>query len=94
MIRKLAAAALSILLLTGCAAEKPQEEPPMTEPTAAVTEPRLSVYDAMVERSLLNIGNPYRLQQKIRAAQNGEDITIAYIGGSITEGLDVGYTER
>lgn len=94
MIRKFAAAALSILLLTGCAAEKPQEEPPMTEPTAAVTEPRLSVYDAMVERSLLNIGNPYRLQQKIRAAQNGEDITIAYIGGSITEGLDVGYTER
>ena len=94
MIRKLAAAALSILLLTGCAAEKPQEEAPMTEPTAAVTEPRLSVYDAMVERSLLNIGNPYRLQQKIHAAQNGEDITIAYIGGSITEGLDVGYTER
>ena len=94
MIRKLAAAALSMLLLTGCAAEKPQEEPPMTEPTAAVTEPRLSVYDTMVERSLLNIGNPYRLQQKIRAAQNGEDITIAYIGGSITEGLDVGYTER
>lgn len=94
MKRKLAAAVLGILLLSGCAApEEAKEEPVMTtEPVAVQTaDPE---YDAMVERSLLNIGNPYRLQQKIRAAQSGEDITIAYIGGSITEGLDVNYAER
>lgn len=94
MKRKLVAAVLAILLLSGCAApEEAKEESVMTaEPVA--TEAADPVYDAMVERSLLNIGNPYRLQQKIRAAQNGEDITIAYIGGSITEGPDVSYAQR
>lgn len=94
MKRTLTALLLSLLLVSGCAAQKePQEETVMpTEPI--VTEAADPIYDAMVERSLLNIGNPYRLQQKIRAAQNGENVTIAYIGGSITEGLDVSYTER
>lgn len=71
MKRKLAAAVLGILLPSGCAApEDAKEEPVMTtEPVAVQTAD--SEYDAMVERSLLNIGNPYRLQQKIRAAQSG-----------------------
>lgn len=93
MIRKLTSLVLAVLLFAGCAATEPEQEETVmpTEVPAKTVDP---VYEAMVERSLLNIGNPYRLQQKIRAAQEGEDITIAYIGGSITEGLDVGYTER
>ncbi len=88
-----------LILLAGCANARPEpteEETTMpseiTEATTQETVP--TAYDAMVERSLLNIGNAYRLQQKIRAAQAGEDITIAYIGGSITEGLDVQPSER
>jgi len=94
MLRKLTALLLSLLILTGCAAKESNGEETVMPAETAETEPADSVYDAMVERSLLNIGNPYRLQQKIRAAQNGEDITVAYIGGSITEGLDVDYAQR
>lgn len=36
--------------------------------------------------SITNLGNTYRLKNAIEKAKNGEDVTIAYIGGSITEG--------
>ncbi len=36
--------------------------------------------------SLTNLGNTYRLKNAIEKAKKGEDVTIAYIGGSITEG--------
>ncbi len=37
-------------------------------------------------KSLTDLGNTYRLKKAIEKAKNGEDVTIAYIGGSITEG--------
>ncbi|MBQ9766562.1 MAG: SGNH/GDSL hydrolase family protein [Lachnospiraceae bacterium] len=40
----------------------------------------------MIERSLLQTGNTYRLKKAIEKAQNGEEVVIAYIGGSVTEG--------
>lgn len=40
----------------------------------------------MVERSLISIGNTERLHAAISKAQAGETVTIAYLGGSITEG--------
>ena len=40
----------------------------------------------MLARSLLLAGNNLRLKRVIERAQAGEDITIATIGGSITEG--------
>jgi lysophospholipase L1-like esterase len=43
-------------------------------------------YPKMIERSLLNLGNTYRLKQAISKARQGENVTIAYIGGSITQG--------
>jgi len=43
-------------------------------------------YEAMIEMSLLNKGNNKRLKIAIEKAQRGEDVTIAYIGGSITQG--------
>ncbi|WP_228275723.1 SGNH/GDSL hydrolase family protein [Gracilibacillus oryzae] len=53
------------------------------------TEPvdyRSERYKAMIRKSLLSKGNNYRLKTAIEKAENGEDITIAYIGGSITQG--------
>ncbi|HTX77688.1 MAG TPA: SGNH/GDSL hydrolase family protein [Terracidiphilus sp.] len=43
--------------------------------------------NAMLSHSLLAPGDPSRLQRLIRKARAGEPVTIACIGGSITEGL-------
>ena len=43
-------------------------------------------YKLMILRSLLSMGNPTRIKRAIDRAKNGEDITIAFIGGSITQG--------
>ncbi|MCL2718251.1 MAG: SGNH/GDSL hydrolase family protein [Lachnospiraceae bacterium] len=43
-------------------------------------------YQEMLKRSLLSTGNLNRLQKAIAKAKAGEDVTIAYIGGSITQG--------
>ena len=44
------------------------------------------VYEAMISRSLLHPGNPARLQKALDRARAGEEITVAFIGGSITQG--------
>ncbi len=36
--------------------------------------------------SLTQLGNTYRLKKAIEKAENGEDVNIVYLGGSITEG--------
>lgn len=46
----------------------------------------LDDYPEMIKRSLISSGNNYRLKKVIEKAQRGEEVTIAYIGGSITEG--------
>lgn len=43
-------------------------------------------YLDMLEKAQLNLGNNYRLKKIIEKAQSGEEVTIAAIGGSITEG--------
>lgn len=43
-------------------------------------------YLEVQRRSLMQTGNPARLQKAIDRARRGEDITIAFIGGSITQG--------
>ena len=43
-------------------------------------------YGKMIARSLVSTGNNYRLKKVIERARKGEDVTIAYIGGSITQG--------
>ena len=40
----------------------------------------------MVTTSLISTGNNYRIKKVIEKAQKGEKVTIAFIGGSITEG--------
>ena len=43
-------------------------------------------YRTMIHRSCMQTGNLYRMKRAIRKARAGEDVTIAYIGGSITQG--------
>lgn len=43
-------------------------------------------YKKMIAHSLVSTGNNYRLKRVIERAKAGEDVTIAYIGGSITQG--------
>lgn len=44
-------------------------------------------YSETVQRSFLSLGNTYRLENKLTQAMQGEKTTVAYIGGSITEGI-------
>ena len=44
----------------------------------------------MVERSLMTVGNTARMEKALAKAAEGKEITVAYIGGSITEGLTAG----
>lgn len=39
------------------------------------------------QNAIYNMGNTYRLRSKIEKAQKGEEVKIAYLGGSITEGV-------
>jgi lysophospholipase L1-like esterase len=38
------------------------------------------------KQSICNRGNLYRLKQAMKCAQNGQDLTVGFIGGSITQG--------
>jgi len=58
-----------------------------TEATTAEPQTDEEFYAAMVARSLNRIGNTHRLKEKLEQARSGEETTIAYIGGSITEGV-------
>lgn len=48
----------------------------------------LDFYNEMIKNSLISTGNNVRIKKVIEKAKNGEDVTIAYIGGSITEGAN------
>lgn len=43
-------------------------------------------YKNMIERSLVSMGNPSRIIDVMNRAKTGKDVTLAYIGGSITQG--------
>jgi len=43
-------------------------------------------YKEMIKRSLMNKGNLARLQSAMKKAAAGEEVTVSYIGGSITQG--------
>lgn len=96
---KITAAAAAIAMLAACTADNEtagvaSAETEIVAETAAETskapETPEEFHAAMVDRSLYSLGNVSRLKQKIEKARSGEDVTIAYIGGSITEGLTAG----
>lgn len=43
-------------------------------------------YRAMLRRSLMSVGDTGRVKRAIERARAGEEVTVAYIGGSITQG--------
>ena len=43
-------------------------------------------YKAMIQKSLMQAGNPGRLKKVLDKAQSGKDVTLSFIGGSITQG--------
>ena len=45
---------------------------------------RSEEYREMIQRSLMNFGNTCRIQRVIEKARDGKEVTLAYIGGSIT----------
>lgn len=57
---------------------KPQEE--------RVVDMESHGYQEMIERSLLSMGDAGRIRRVVEKARAGEPVTIAYIGGSITQG--------
>ncbi|MBP0955742.1 MAG: SGNH/GDSL hydrolase family protein [Oscillospiraceae bacterium] len=85
---------ISALLLSSCgkadngAAENLQtEEVQSVSETTKAPETPEEFHQAMVDRSLYSLGNTSRLKAKMEQARSGEKTTIAYIGGSITEGV-------
>lgn len=60
--------------------------------TAPEQEERVAIdanspyYQEMMNKSLLNMGNYARIKKVIDKAKKGEEVTIAFIGGSITQG--------
>lgn len=51
-------------------------------------------YAGMVEASTRSTGNNARIKKAIEKARAGEDVTIAYLGGSITEGFAASETDN
>ena len=59
---------------------------PTPEPTPKPTPDVEPEYLLMEEKSLISTGNNARIKSVMKRAQKGEEVTLAYIGGSITEG--------
>lgn len=43
-------------------------------------------YKAIIEKSLIQLGNTYRVKKAIEKARRGEEVYVCFIGGSITQG--------
>lgn len=72
-------------------AEAPAEPATTEAATATSAEPEapaeeLSARERIIQKSLLSVGNTSRFRRVLEKAAAGEEITVAYIGGSITEG--------
>ncbi|MDE5747599.1 MAG: SGNH/GDSL hydrolase family protein, partial [Acetatifactor sp.] len=72
----LATVAVRFYLQDGFDAPEVEEEEPVNFDSP--------LYRQMIEKSLMQIGNNARLKRAIDKARRGEDVTVAFIGGSIT----------
>lgn len=73
-----AVASVKLYLNDGFTAPEPEEEERVDFETP--------YYQRMLEKSLVQTGNNGRLKKAMEKAKRGEEITIAFIGGSITQG--------
>lgn len=76
--KQFAKVAVKLYLMDGFTAPEPEEEEQV--------DFEAPEYEEMIKQSLLSLGDTKRLQKAILKAKAGEDVTIAYIGGSITQG--------
>lgn len=76
---------IGVVKVTVKAAKAPTISP-SAAPTAAPAQITDAQHDEIIKRSLVSTGNNYRIKNAIEKARNGEPVTIAYIGGSITDG--------
>lgn len=79
----------TVLEATAAPTPEPTAEPtpePTAEPTPAPTEVPVDWYQETLNKSIVSIGNNGRLEKVIEKLKNNEDVTIAMIGGSVTEG--------
>ena len=95
---------ITAMFLAACGETAPETAPADTAPaaseteTAEISETELDYtpttpeefHRAMVTRSLYSMGDPTRLKAKIAKGRAGETVTMAFIGGSITEGVGGG----
>lgn len=90
------AAALCLACLGGCSNSDDsskgasQSETSSAAPVEKTPETPQEWHDAMIKKAMYSYGSTALMQEKIQKAQNGEEVTIAYLGGSITEGLTAG----
>ncbi len=61
------------------------------DPAVAFGSP---AYREMIARSFLSGGNNYRLKQVLRRMRAGDEVTIAFLGGSITQGAGAVPTQK
>lgn len=93
------ALALTGAALVSCGAEEKTSPESKAEDSSAAEEEsqpeKLPETDeewdkAMIDKAMTSYGNTKMMQDVIGRAQNGEEVTIAYLGGSITEGATAG----
>jgi len=83
-IRKLLALGAVLAMLTSCAsvAEGESVTVQSSHPFGISNE----MYNSMMAKSLISKGNTYRLKNVIEKLRSGEEVYIATLGGSVTEG--------
>lgn len=67
------------------------KEYPITEPTGDMSQEEQR--QLMIDNSLMTLGDTSRMVRVLQKAAAGEEITIGFIGGSITEGISAGPEE-
>ncbi len=65
---------------------EPTLDPWLQYPTENGYHPTEEQYKTMIADSLISTGNNAKVKAVIEKARAGEDVTLAYIGGSVTEG--------
>lgn len=91
-VKRILAVFIAALSLTACGNGGEQAVTEETTAAETVTSEEVTAadpYTAMVQRSLVSLGNTHRMKQKLAAMANGEEVTAAFLGGSITEGYTV-----
>lgn len=91
-IKKITAVVCAAAMAAGMTACEKENEAAVTETTVTTValSPEEQIHYDMVQRSFVQFGNTHRIEAKLAKAASGEEMTVAYIGGSITEGIGGG----